>query len=459
MFNDDTITSISTPYGIGAIGIIRLSGNNAFNIIGKIFIGKKNFEHIKSHTINYGKIIDPNTKDTIDEVLVTKMMQPNSFTREDIIEINCHGGTIVLKRILELVVKEGARLATPGEFTKRAFLNGRIDLSQAEAVIDVINSKTIESEHAAINQLEGKLSKRIKEVRTQLIELIAHIEVMVDYPEYDIEELTNKMVFEKLKNANSKLIKIIEGFEMGKIIREGLNVVIIGKPNVGKSSLLNELIGKTKAIVTDIPGTTRDIVEEYININGVPIKITDTAGIRETNDVIEAIGIRMAHDAIDSADLLLIIIDSTMGIDNQDAIILNKAKNKKTIILLNKIDLVKEAELKELENILVNNKSIRISAKEDIGIDTLKNTIINLFSNNKVNLNSEILVTNLRHKTLIDKSIHSINEACASYEIGMPIDLITIDIKSATEFLGHITGESITEDVMKEIFSKFCLGK
>ena len=459
MFTEETIASISTAQGTGGIGIIRISGKKSFEIAARIFKAKKKFEQIKSHTINYGKIIDPANSETIDEVLVSKMEQPNTFTREDIVEINCHGGMVVMKRILELLIREGARPAEPGEFTKRAFLNGRIDLSQAEAVIDLINSKTTEGSKAALNQLEGKLSKKLKEVRERLIELIAHIEVTVDYPEHDIEEITGKEVYGKLKIIKPKLEDIVKGFEKGRIIREGINVVIVGKPNVGKSSLLNELSGKNKAIVTDIPGTTRDIIEEYINLNGIPVRISDTAGIRETQDVVEKIGVEKAEKAIENADLVIMMLDAGEGLGREDEYILQRLGSKKVIIMVNKIDLVDDSLVKDIEKKLCMQNTIKTSLKQGLGIEELEKNITDIFLKGEISLNSEILITNVRHKNLIDMTIKSIQEACSAYECGMPLDCITIDIKNAAEYLGQITGESVNEDVMHQIFSRFCIGK
>jgi len=456
MYDSDTIAAISTAHGTAGIGIVRMSGDKAFEIAQRIFKGKKSFDEIKSHTINYGKIVDPETGETLDEVLISKMKAPNTFTRENVVEINCHGGLVVLKKILELVIREGARLAEPGEFTKRAFLNGRIDLSQAEAVIDLINSKTSESSRAAVDQLEGKLSAKLKEARNMLIELIAHIEVTVDYPEHDIEEITGRKVYEEAKKVREKLVGIIRGFERGRIIREGINAAIVGRPNVGKSSLLNQLAGKNKAIVTDVPGTTRDIIEEYINIKGVPVRMIDTAGIRETQDLVEKIGVQRTEEAIKSADLVIMMIDAAEGLKEEDIDILNRIRDKKRIIILNKIDLVEsDVTFPELDG----EKVVEMSVKEDIGIDRLEDEIMGLFMSGDIQTNDEVLVTNVRHKNLIDKAIKSIDEACSSYESGMPLDLITIDIRNAAEYLGQITGESVGEDVMKEIFSRFCLGK
>ncbi len=459
LFNEDTITAISTPHGNGGIGIIRLSGDKSFEIAAKIFRGNKEFGQIKNHTISYGKIVDPKTGELLDEVLLSKMVKPNTFTREDVVELNCHGGTVVLKNIIELLIREGARLAEPGEFTKRAFLNGRIDLSQAEAVIDLINAKTNESSKAAVGQLEGKLSVRLKAARGKLVELLAHIEVTVDYPEHDIEEITGQMISSEIKAVKEKLVNIIDGFEKGRIIREGINAVIVGRPNVGKSSLLNELTGKNRAIVTDIPGTTRDIIEDYINLNGVPVRIIDTAGIRETEDVVEKIGVEKTHREVESADLIIMMIDVDQGIIEEDVEILNKIQDKKAIIILNKIDLATEEAVKDIERRLENKKVIRMSLKEEIGTVELGKAVIELFVKGEVSLNSEVLITNIRHKNLIDKAIQSIDFAMGAYESGMPLDMITIDIVNAAQYLGEITGESVSEDVMHEIFSRFCLGK
>lgn len=459
LYNQDTIAAISTPHGNGGIGIIRISGEKAFDIAAEIFVGRKKFDEIKTHTINYGKIIDNTSGDVLDEVLVSKMKKSNTFTREDVVEINCHGGTVVLKNILELILKKGARLAEPGEFTKRAFLNGRLDLSQAEAVIDLINAKTSESSKAAMDQLEGKLSVKLKEARSKLIEILAHIEVTVDYPEHDIEEITGEKVYSEIKVIREKLSNIIEGFEKGRIIREGINAVIVGRPNVGKSSLLNELTGKSRAIVTDIPGTTRDIIEDYINLNGVPVRIIDTAGIRETEDLVEKIGVEKTHKEVESADLIIMMVDAYQGIEKEDLEILDRVKGKKVILLLNKIDIVDEDKITEIENKLEDKKIIRMSIKDEIGLDKLADAVVELFVKGEVNLNNEVLITNIRHKNLIDKSIESIDYAINAYESGMPLDMITIDIVNSAQYLGEITGESVSEDVMNEIFSRFCLGK
>lgn len=459
MIIGDTIAAISTPYGTGGIGIIRISGNKAFEIAKTIFKGKKNFEEIKTHTINYGKIIHPENKQTIDEVLLTKMKKPNTFTREDIIEINCHGGVVVLKKILALILKQGAKAAEPGEFTKRAFLNGRIDLSQAEAVIDLINSKTDESSKAAVNQLEGKLSFKIKTLRKSLVEILAHIEVTVDYPEDDIEEITGEKVYNEIKIIKENLKKITDNFERGRILREGIDAVIVGKPNVGKSSLLNELAGKSRAIVTNIPGTTRDTIEEYININDIPVRIIDTAGIRETKDAVEIIGVEKTHKAVEEAELVIMMIDAKEGFTDEDSAILKKIVTKKLIVLINKIDKSNKGDIKNIEKHLVGTNYIKTSMKKGIGIEKIGEIITKLFTKGEINLNSQILLTNIRHKNLIDKAILSIEDAIIAYKNKIPLDLMSIDIVNAAEYLGEITGESVKEDIINEIFSRFCLGK
>lgn len=456
MHDSDTIAAISTAHGTGGIGIVRISGERAFEIAARLFRGRKRFEDIKSHTVSAGKIADPGTGEVLDEVLLIKMAKPHTFTREDVVEIDCHGGMVVQRRILELIIKEGARLAGPGEFTMRAFLNGRLDLTQAEAVIDLINSKTDEASKAAVNQLEGRLSDRIRDAVKRLVELIAHIEASVDYPEYDIEEITGRMVYDRLGKIAEDLGKISGGFERGRIIREGVNAVIIGKPNVGKSSLLNELSGKNRAIVTDIPGTTRDIIEEYVNIRGVPVRIIDTAGLRETDDAVERIGVEKAEKAIDSADLIIYMLDAREGVSDSDRHIIDRIKSKKLIVLVNKIDLTDSVpELPGFEGIPV----IETSLTNGVGMEDLEARIEEMFLKGEIRSNNEVLLTNVRHKELIDRAAESIQEARRAYENGMPLDFITIDIKNAAEYLGRITGESVSEDVIREIFSRFCIGK
>lgn len=459
MHFEDTIAALSTPYGTGGIGVIRISGDSAFEVSGKLFRSSKTMEEIASHTVTYGKIVDPETNEHVDEVLLLKMKKPNTFTREDVVEIHCHGGIVVINRVMELLFKCGARPAEAGEFTKRAFLSGRIDLSQAEAIIDLINSKTVESSRAAVSHLEGRLSNKLKLLRGDLVELLAHIEVTVDYPEHDIEEITGEKVYESLKKIKAELFDLAKTFDRGKLLREGINVVIAGKPNVGKSSLLNQLAGSTRAIVTDIPGTTRDIIEEYVNIKGIPAKITDTAGIRITQDIVEKIGVDKAYKAIEDADLIIMVIAADTGILEEDKEVLNSIYGKKSLILINKTDLVNRAKLDEIRSQLEADIILEASIINDEGIEGLEDKVKELFFKGDISKNEEVLLTNARHKSLVDKSIRAIDQALNSFDMGMPLDMVTIDIKSSAEYIGQITGESIDEAVMHNIFSRFCIGK
>ena len=459
MYFEDTIAALSTPYGTGGIGVIRVSGELAFDISAKLFNSSKPMEAIPSHTVSYGKITDPETKEIVDEVLLLKMKKPNTFTRENVVEIHCHGGVVVINRVMELLFRYGARPAEAGEFTKRAFLNGRIDLSQAEAIIDLINSKTVESSRAAVSHLEGRLSSKLKLLREDLVELLAHIEVTVDYPEHDIEEITGQKVYESLKQIRAELVDLAKTFDRGKLLREGINIVIAGKPNVGKSSLLNQLAGSSRAIVTDIPGTTRDIIEEYVNIKGIPAKITDTAGIRNTQDVVEKIGVDKAYRAIEAADLIVMVIAADSGILKEDEELLQNLGGRKSLILINKTDLVGRAGIDEIKSRLPGDIIIEASVINDEGIENLEDKISELFFKGDISKNEEVLLTNARHKSLVDRSINAIDQALGSFDMGMPLDMVTIDIKNSAEYIGQITGESIDEAVMHNIFSRFCIGK
>lgn len=455
-----TIAAISTATGNGGIGIIRMSGKNCFNILNKIFIPiNKNPEEIKGYTMKFGYIVNPETNERIDEVLVSFFISPKSYTTENMCEINSHGGIIVEKKILELCLKNGAELAEPGEFTKRAFLNGRMDLTQAESVIDLINSKTDNEAKASINQLEGKLSKKIKGIRDTLLDLMADIEANIDYPEYDIEDVTNKKIDNVLNSVRLDLINLSDSFEDGKILKEGVKTIIIGKPNAGKSSLLNTILNEERAIVSELAGTTRDTIEEFVNIKGISLKLIDTAGIRKTEDKIEEIGVNRAIKLSQDADLIIAIFDASKKLDSEDFEILNIAKNKKSIILLNKIDLgdLNLEENNELLNIC--NNIIKISAKNGDGIEKLYNTIADMFSSKEISMNDGVVITNIRHKNQIDKAIKSVNEAIISNKNNMPIDIVSIPIKQILSDLSSITGEDVSEDIINEIFSKFCLGK
>lgn len=456
-----TIAAIATAVTNGGIGIIRISGNDCFKILSKIFepINPEEIDKISGYTIKYGHIISYDTREKIDEVLVSYFKSPKSYTKEDMCEINSHGGIVVEQEILKQCLLAGADLAEPGEFTKRAFLNGRIDLSQAESVIDLINSKTSQEAKASLNQLEGTLSRKIQEIREQLLDIMADIEASIDYPEYDIEELTNEKTNTVLQLVKEKLLKLEKSFESGKILKEGINTVIIGKPNAGKSSLLNSILNEDRAIVSNLEGTTRDTIEEFVNINGIPLKIIDTAGIRNARDEIEKIGVEKALKLMKEADLVIYIIDNTKLLDEEDINILDKLQDKKVIILLNKID-ENDNHLEEREELRKLNKPIiKISAKTKYGLENLYDKIISMFKLNEIELSQGEVITNIRHKNLIRNAIKSIEKAEDAVQQEMPIDLISVPIKQCLEELSSITGENVSEDIINEIFSKFCLGK
>lgn len=454
-----TIAAISTAPGVGGIGIIRLSGEETFNIIEKIFVPKNKNKEIKGYTFKYGNIINPKTNEILDEVLVSYFIKPHSYTTENMCEINSHGGNIVMQNILEVCLANGAELAEPGEFTKRAFLNGRIDLSQAESIIDIINSKTKKESKASLKQLEGFLSKKIKNIRKEIMDVMVDIEADIDYPEYDIEEVTEKKVENMLKLIEKELINLKNTFDNGKIIKDGIKVAIVGKPNAGKSSLLNALLKEDRAIVSKYKGTTRDSIEELMNIEGIPIKIIDTAGIREASDEVEKIGIERAKEIADNADLLIAIFDISANIDDEDIEIIDLIKDKKAIIVLNKIDLIQEKISIDSRISNLNKKTIKISALNKDGVEKISETIVDMFKINEINLDDEIIVTNTRHKNLINKAINSTANAQISLENKMPMDIVAIEIKNILEDLGEITGEDVSENIINEIFAKFCLGK
>ena len=459
----ETIAAISTAMGNGGIGIIRMSGKESFKILEKIFRNNKgekiDLNKIKGYTIQYGTIVDSKTEEKIDEVLVSFFKNPKSYTREDMCEINSHGGMVVEKQILEQCLKNGAILAEPGEFTKRAFLNGRIDLSQAESIMDLINSKTEKESKASINQLQGDLSNRINEIRHDLLDIMADIEASIDYPEYDIEEVTNSKALGILNNTKNKLERLKDTFRSGKILKEGIKTAIIGRPNAGKSSLLNKILKEERAIVSEIEGTTRDTIEEFITIKGIPLKIIDTAGIRKTSDKIEEIGVKKALDIAKDAELVLVILDNSKDLTEEDKEILKLAESKNSIILLNKVDL-KENNLENSEELKkLDKKIIKISAKNGNGIEELYNEIENMFQIKNLETDGEIIITNIRHKNQIEYAINNIDEAMNAVKSNLPIDIISISIKQTLEDLGKITGENVSEDIINEIFSKFCLGK
>ena len=455
-----TIASISTAPGVGGIGIIRMSGENCFEILEKIFvpIKKEKIEKIKGYTIKYGYIEEKGEK--IDEVLVSYFKSPKSYTTENMCEINAHGGNIVVKKILELCLKNGAQLAEPGEFTKRAFLNGRIDLSQAEAVIDIIDAKSEREANEGIKQLDGYLSKEINEIKQLIMNELINIEVSIDYPEYDeIEEVSNKKMENILNEVKTKLKKLEKSFDNGKIIKEGIKTAIIGKPNAGKSSLLNNILKEERAIVTDIEGTTRDTIEEFAIINGIPIKLIDTAGIRKTENKIEKIGIEKAREIALSADLIILIFDISKELSNDDLELLELIKNKKSIILLNKCDLENKIIEDDARLIAASKNILKISIKDNIGIEKIEEAISEMFRIGDIQLENDVIITNVRHKNLISIAINNTEKAIKQLKDNIPIDIATISIKDILENLGEITGDVVTEDIINEIFSKFCLGK
>lgn len=436
-----------------------MSGEKCFDVLNKIFKPKKqeSVENIKGYTIKYGHIVE--NEEIIDEVLVSYFKAPRSYTTENMCEINTHGGNIVIRKILDLCLKNGANLAEPGEFTKRAFLNGRIDLLQAESVIDVINAKSEKEAKTGIKQLEGVLSRKIKEIKQEILGVMVNVDVSIDYPEYDVEDVTSSQISSMLDSVQNKLEILEKSFDNGKLIKEGIKTAIIGKPNAGKSSLLNAILKEDRAIVTEYEGTTRDTIEEFVNIEGVPLKLIDTAGIRDAKDEVEKIGIKKSKEIANDADLVIAIFDSSKELTVEDEEILNIIKNKKSIILLNKADLnsvltENDAKFKEItENV------IKISALNGVGLEKLYNLISKMFSLEEINVDNDVIVTNLRHKNLISKAIENVKKAKNTVQENMPIDIIAIFIKDILEDLGNITGEVVTDDIINEIFSKFCLGK
>ncbi|MCI5870442.1 tRNA uridine-5-carboxymethylaminomethyl(34) synthesis GTPase MnmE [Streptococcus sp.] len=451
----DTIAAIATPLGEGAIGMIRLSGSDAFSIANAIFKGK-NLEKVASHTLNYGHIIDPKNQKILDEVMLGVMKAPKTFTREDVIEINTHGGIAVTNEILQLVIREGARLAEPGEFTKRAFLNGRVDLTQAEAIMDLIRAKTDKAMSVAVKQLDGSLSELINNTRQEILNTLAQVEVNIDYPEYDdVEEMTTALMREKTQEFEALLTRLLKTAKRGKILREGLSTAIIGRPNVGKSSLLNNLLREDKAIVTDIEGTTRDVIEEYVNINGVPLKLIDTAGIRETDDIVEQIGVERSRKALEEADLVLLVLNASEKLTPQDRELIKISQNTNRIILLNKTDLPEQIESQELPNDV-----IRISVLTNQNIDQIEERIKQLFFENAEIVEQDATyLSNTRHISLIEQAVESLQAVNQGLEMGMPVDLLQVDLTRTWQILGEITGDAAPDELITQLFSQFCLGK
>ncbi|HEK9097065.1 TPA: tRNA uridine-5-carboxymethylaminomethyl(34) synthesis GTPase MnmE [Streptococcus equi subsp. zooepidemicus] len=451
----DTIAAISTPLGEGAIGIVRLSGTKALDIAKSIFKGK-DLTTVASHTLNYGHIIKPSTGEVIDEVMVSVMLAPKTFTREDVIEINTHGGIAVTNDILQLLIKQGARMAEPGEFTKRAFLNGRIDLTQAEAVMDLIRAKTDKAMSIAIKQLDGSLSQLISDTRQEILNTLAQVEVNIDYPEYDdVEEMTTALLRDKTREFQTLLEQLLRTAKRGKILREGLSTAIIGRPNVGKSSLLNTLLREDKAIVTDIAGTTRDVIEEYVNIKGIPLKLVDTAGIRETDDLVEQIGVERSKKALQEADLVLLVLNASEKLTEQDKALLALSQNSNRIILLNKTDLKQVIEKDQLPE-----EAIPISVLQNQNIDQIEDRINQLFFDHTGLIEQDATyLSNARHISLIEQAVQSLEAVNEGLALGMPVDLLQIDLTRAWEILGEITGDAAPDELITQLFSQFCLGK
>ncbi|EKI4478335.1 tRNA uridine-5-carboxymethylaminomethyl(34) synthesis GTPase MnmE [Staphylococcus pseudintermedius] len=456
----DTITSISTPMGEGAIGIVRLSGHDAVEIADKLYKGKHLLKDVPTHTINYGHIIDPETEEVVEEVMVSVLRAPRTFTREDIVEINCHGGILTINRVLELTMTYGARMAEPGEYTKRAFLNGRIDLSQAEAVMDFIRSKTDRASKVAMNQIEGRLSYLIKRQRQSILEILAQVEVNIDYPEYDdVEDATTEFLLERSQEIKQEIQKLLDTGVQGKIMREGLSTVIVGKPNVGKSSMLNNLIQDNKAIVTEVAGTTRDVLEEYVNVRGVPLRLVDTAGIRETEDIVERIGVERSRKALSEADLILFVLNYNEPLTEDDRKLYEVIKNEDAIVIINKTDLEQRLDLAEVETMVGDMPIIQTSMLQQQGIDELEIQIRDLFFGGEVQSQDMTYVSNSRHISLLKQAKNAIQDAIDAAEMGVPMDMVQIDLTRTWEILGEIIGESASEELIDQLFSQFCLGK
>lgn len=455
----DTIAAISTPTGEGAIAIVRLSGREAIAITAEFFRGK-DLNEVASHTMHYGKIIDPATSDVAEEVMVSVMRAPKTFTREDVVEINCHGGMVAVNRVLEIVLASGPRLAEPGEFTKRAFLHGRIDLSQAEAVMDLIRSKTDKAMSVALKQMDGRLSGLIKRLRQDLLETVAHVEVNIDYPEYDdVEEMSHKVMREKTKEIHKEIDDLLEVAKQGKILREGLATAIIGRPNVGKSSLMNTLVQENKAIVTEVPGTTRDVIEEYVNVRGVPLRLVDTAGIRETEDIVEKIGVERSRQVLNESDLILIVLNYNDELTEEDVKLFDAIQGLEYIVIINKTDLAHKLDLDKVKEMAEGNPVVTTSLIKEEGINELESAIATTFFAGEIDTGDLTYVSNVRHIQLLKQANLALEDAMEGIDMGMPLDIIQIDVTRAWEFLGEIIGDTASDGLINQLFSQFCLGK
>lgn len=451
---DDCIAAISSATGEAGIGIVRMTGEGCVDVLDYVFKRANDNADLINRKMTYGHIVDDN--EIVDEVLVCYMKAPHTYTREDVVEIYTHGGVVAVRKVLEVLLNNGARLAEAGEFTKRAFLNGRIDLSQAEAIIDMIKAKTDKAYSVSMKQLEGSVNRNIKQLRDQLLDMLSHVEYSINFTEDMQDELDNTPVLNEGKEVLDKLKKLSESANRGRIIRDGINTTIIGKPNVGKSSLLNALLKENRAIVTDIPGTTRDVIEEYIDLDGISLKINDTAGIRDTEDIVEKIGVEKSVSFISDSDLIIAIFDSSREFDDEDRKILDLIRDKKSIVLLNKIDLDGGFDFDEnLEGIEV----IHTSIKNNEGIEDLENKIIEMFNDGYIEANNDNIITNIRHRDIINKAIKSLESSLHDMEAGVPIDCFEVDLRNAWEILGEITGETVDDDVLNKIFSDFCIGK
>jgi tRNA modification GTPase len=455
---DDTIAAIATPWGIGGLGIVRISGERAEEIARRLFPRIPSQNNLQSHHLYHGEIIDPRDGNPLDEVLLVLMRRPHSYTGEDVVEINCHGGSLVLKSVLQAVLREGARMAEPGEFTKRAFLNGRLDLAQAEAVVDLIESQTQRGRSQALGQLKGELSTEIRKIRDDLIELLSSVEASIDFPEEDLEELSGEVLLKRVEGCSARIQGFLSTYEEGRIYREGLCTVIVGRANVGKSSLLNILLEEKRAIVTEIPGTTRDVIGEIINIKGIPLKILDTAGLRKPTNIVEEEGIKVTREKLTEAEIVILVLDGSESLSGEDQEIIQELRGKKVVVAINKIDLPQKLSRSKVEKEGLEGHIVEISAKEARGIDKLKEAIIST-AVSQIAEGPSVFINRLRHKLALERAEESLQKAKESIEKEMSPEFIALDLKLALEHLGEIVGETTTEDILDKIFSDFCIGK